>query len=151
MRILFPGTELALESGAIVTVYPLGVRHLRKFTEELSLLLGMLNSGHVRGSEAEIGVKVMSEFGPVILSRLINVINECCVIQYKDEKDLSLDDLPHWELPVIAQQWIEDSFGSEGKRKPWITAIETLMSRVLKKKTTISEMLSRSVSSPVTP
>lgn len=124
-------------------VFPLGVRHLRKFNERISALI-MHIARDVRfpkGSSNEvIGQLIVGEIAPMMTTDLFDLLTDC--IRF-NPNTLKLDDLPHWDLPPIVEAWIEESFGSEEKRDPWKRAVERTIARVTGKPFQISELLSQ--------
>lgn len=137
-----------LDGQAEALVFPLGVIHLRKFNERISKVLSYIASS-VRFKEGatqdEIGLQILSEVAPLMMTDLFDLLSDC--VRF-NPNTVKLDDLPHWDFPLIIENWVDESFGTPEKRDPWMRAIERTFARMTGEEISISEMLSKR-SSPV--
>lgn len=129
-----------------VTVYPLGVWHLKKYGDTIAKcctdIAGKVGPLKVQTktlvSEGGLGELPVIDSGPEMLSasfitaaapivveHLLPIIAEC--VQGLDLKDPRV---PAWALPPIAEAWIEESFGSQEKIRPWVGLVEMVLSRL---------------------
>ena len=46
-----------------------------------------------------------------------------------DGIDLQDPRCPVWVFPTVAKEWFDESFGDEGKVKPWVTLIDQVVER----------------------
>lgn len=146
---MFPGTDVPiLNSQAIVTVCPLGLLHMKKFSGDLTKFLSvMMDVKIVRGSsQAEIGKKLMAQLTPFIIENLFDLVLECCTFS----EGVTIENLPHWDTPAIVDAWIDESFGEPKKWKPWMTLIDSTVSRVTGETFSLLETLSQLSSEPDT-
>ncbi len=145
-KVLHPGTEIELDNGGIAKVFPLGFRHLSKFTKEISKALAVIQNIPLKpgSKEEDINRAVMTAMIPYILENLLGLVAECVKIE---DSDVALEDLPHWNVPPIIEAWLIESFGERKKWEPWIQALENLLERFTGKRPQILETLSNSFSS----
>lgn len=145
------GETLQLDNNLVVKVYPLGLRHLRKFNTKIKEFLPILADVFVPVAEGEKEAKdrdviqsMMVSIGPKILEDFFEILEDCVII----DSEVTLEFLPHYYLAPIAEKWIEVSFGTEKKWNPWIQAIDNIVSRYTKKAFSIRAIFSKP-SSPV--
>jgi len=124
-------------------VFPLGIKHLRKFNERISKVL-MFAARNVKveanADDGAIAAALVSEIGPLMMTDLFDLLEECVRFSPNGVK---FDDLPQWEFPPILEKWIDESFGTPEKRDPWMRAIETTVARFTDEPFSISAMLSK--------
>ncbi len=157
VRRIFPGRTIELEEGGVavvVHVYPPGLVHLEQFSTRVASILGVLANTDLRGlqggaSKVVVG-NLLERLGPLILSDLTGLVRECCVVEVEGHPEATLDDLPHWHLAAVVEAWVEESFLEERKWRPWLEALERLISKATGQPFSISEMLSSSSSLPAT-
>lgn len=125
-KALFPGTEVRL-SCCVATVFPAGVKHARKlFTRVLPILQAVGGFAKRDGEDEKAhATRVSADMIPLALNQAIDIISDCVVLPGKAK----LDDLPHFDLPPIADAWIQASFGEERKWRPWLALMETTAAR----------------------
>lgn len=149
---LYPGREVEVADGrATAVVYPMGIRHLKKFSSKIGTVLSALSRVPVPvGAPKERVAGIYAAYaGPLVIEHLLELIEECTKLKFVneagEEEQISLDDLPQYDLPALVETWLEESFGEEKKWKPWITATEKLLNKFLKpeKPIKIMEMLSK--------
>ena len=146
-----PGREVKLDDVPVkIMVYPLGVGHIRRFTDDITRIVSATGNIKVTkgASEKEIAQAFVMGLIPLVLTDAIDLVKECTVI---DPPDIKFDELPHWALPDIAEAWIDQSFGDAKKWKPWVSLIERTITRVTKKPFSISEIWSKSSSQTAIP
>lgn len=148
MKTLLPGREVKLSNGIVAVVYPTGFRHIVKFSQTFGTILKVaskLNAQAKPGSDLAhvIGIELMT----ACLSEVLELAQAC--VRF-DPPNVKFDDLPHWEVPAILEAWVDLSFGSEEKVRPWIAAVTKLITAA-KSSPWISGMLSKVSSPPATP
>lgn len=158
---LFPGREVELEvelptgrSIVVATVYPLGFRHLRRFSKDvtgaINAVVGMRVPENLRSDPAAAAAftnRVLMQLVPYAIDNLLDLVKECVV--FKDGV-AEVDDLPHWHVATLVEAWIIESFGEEKKWRPWIAAVENVYAQVTGNRKKITEIFSRDSSSPAT-
>lgn len=144
MKSIFnPGKEITLESGLVVTVYPLGFRHIQKFNQAIANAISVAGLAVRPGmSEKEMSNAIIAQMIPHALTHLLDLFKECVSFE---PKEVSIDDLSHWELPALMEAWIMESFGDPKKYRPWIDMMKNLLLRFTGKTdlNQISGMLSK--------
>lgn len=162
IRALFPGKTVALDERVHATVYPLGVTQIRQFTDQLVgsfaalARTGIATSG---ATESEIGARFMGSLIPHVVRSMTEILDKCVEIEVfqsgEDSKpadvEVHVSDLPHHYLPPIAEHWVRESFGDEGKREPWLQAARGIWGTITGEEVTTSEMFSRFSSLLATP
>lgn len=154
IRALFPGKTVDLDERVHVTVYPLGVPQIRKFTDQLVGSFSALARAGIStmgGSESEIGARFMGSLIPHVVRSMTEILDECVTVTVyelgEDSKpsnvEVRVSDLPHQYLPPIAEHWVRESFGDEGKREPWLQAARGIWGTITGETVTTSEMFSR--------
>lgn len=154
IRALFPGKTIKLDERVHATVYPLGVPHIRRFTDHLVGAFSTLARTGIRsgGSESEVGARFMGALLPQVVASMTDILDECVVVDVyptlEDAKPtrVAVSDLPHHYLPPIAEHWVRESFGDEGKREPWLQAARGIWGTITGEEVSTSEMLSRCAS-----
>ena len=127
VSVIFPGRELTLKCGLKAKVFPLGLVHLKKFSKALTTtVMSIAQSMKLTpgANSKTIGEQVLTEALPYMTEDLFGLLTECVEIHNPDPNGevISLEDLPHWEIPPIIQAWFEESFDDESKWRPWMTA-----------------------------
>lgn len=149
-KVLYPGRKVPLSCGLTAVVYPLGFKHLRRFSKDVAGALAMLGTLRLpkEGDATSRSKALMGQVLPFALEHLLVMLGECVVFVDGDNKevDVTMDDLAHWDLPALIMAWFEESFGTEDKRRPWIEAVEMAMTKVTKKPFKMSEIFSNSSS-----
>lgn len=142
LKALFPGgTPVDLEEHGWVSVFPLGVSHIKKFTGIVSIGLQMIPTEMVDEQKKEqLGARIAAQLIPFMLTEGLELIAEC--VKFEDQGK-GLEQLPHYCLPVIIDTWFEESFGEEKKYRPWLHLTEKLVKRFTGKEITISEIVSK--------
>lgn len=149
LKVLFPGRKMPLgDTGLVVTVVPLGFRHLRRFTRTISGAVMHMMSLKIKvdekADEKQIAeakkAAIMAQLIPYILENAFELFAECVVMP----NGVALDDVPHWEIAPLLEAWITESFGEERKWLPWKEAVERIVTQVTGKKFSFSETASNS-------
>lgn len=150
VKTLLPGESFTSDVGVDVTVYPMGVVHLKKFSNQIATAMSIVGRTPIKkgASQKEIGGQIAATLAPFLLTEAMDLIEACVKIS---EKSVKFDDLPHWDMPKIVELWIEQSFGDEKKWRPWVTAIDRAVTKATGSPFSILEMLSSSSSQLVTP
>lgn len=129
-------------SGITITLEPLGVKHLRKFSAaitkaapdlvaaiDISSLVSEEDGKDPEISDAGIGSFVKA-LVPFFLTDLVDLVDDCCSV--------SLEKVPLNLVPEIIKEWFDLSFGDkeEGfkRLRPWMDLALEIMSRVPKAK-----------------
>lgn len=123
MNIHFPGRTVELE-GFTCTVYPLGVKHLRKFQRQIGRIVSSVSAMKVpAGTDKDVLEKwVIAEVVPLIVADAFELLIDCIIIK-KGDDTIPLEEAPHHWLPILGTHWVQDSFGSEEKIRPWKEAL----------------------------
>ncbi len=124
---LWPGKEVNIPGTDVtIIVEPLGVRHVKQFSAAISkvmpTIVGIL--GDEASDEKQWVSKITTTLLPFMFGDLIDMLNDCC--------DVDITTLPHEALAPVAESWIEQSFGDEGKLKPWKDLFLKVMKTFLK-------------------
>lgn len=128
-------------------VYPVGLKHFRKFTSTMSsVLLTVARQSGISLKDIENGKLTPDKLGglvplllPIVISDMMDIVLDCCNPKPKEE------DIIHWEVPQLAMAWLEVSFldDPEKKLRPWVQAVETLIQRLVGKPFSIWDSLSK--------
>lgn len=130
-----------------VTVYPIGLRHMKLFSRGIAGLLAAVGDVRVPvgGSKDDVmkslGTQAMLSALPYILENLMELVDACCEA-HVDGHTVAVSSLPHWDVPPVIEAWLVESFGSEKKWKPWVATIESLAQRVTGKSLGLLEAIS---------
>lgn len=145
-KILVPGTKVGE-----FTVYPVGIKHVKKFTAALTRAIAMvLNHPALKMVDGKVADSSVQELMPTLLNiatgDLLDLVLECTT-------PTPPDSLPHWVLPDLATAWLEESFlrDPEKQLRPWVQAMETLLVKLTGKPMSIWEIFSKFSSPAVTP
>lgn len=151
-KILFPGVEVVFEGGYVARVYPLGFKHIRKFSTQIAGALMTLMDTKVPKKFADDPASakafqdaMFAKIVPYVLTNFLDLLADCVVMEPKEVK---IDDLPHWDVAKLAEVWLIESFGEEKKRLPWVAAMENVFAQVTGERKKMSEIFSPSSSSP---
>lgn len=140
---------IPFEKNLAVMVYPLGAKHLRRFSTQIVGILSTLSQVRVPKNQGEEALyqTMVAQAVPSLMSEGFDLLQDTCVVgemvsvgpnEMKfiaaETQDNALDELPHWELPTVLEAWVELSFGTSGKRRPWIKMLNNLGTKLTKKK-----------------
>jgi len=143
LEILFPGRTVEIEGEADrsikVRIKPMPIRHFREFKKAIHSAVERLSAAGLMDEE---GISWSKDFIPILIDlatdELLDMVNECC-----EGINLLSDRCPNWVFPVLAKEWIFESFGSEKKIRPWVQLIEDTLEKATGSKPEIWEALSR--------
>ena len=99
---LFPDHSIQVTEEVQIKVYPLGVRHLSKFSNKLTWIFSEIGKitvtqkGADESSEAfqgRVGKELLSSLGPILLTELLDLLSECCEVIYKGKKTKEIESL----------------------------------------------------------
>lgn len=152
-NVMEPQEEVLLESGHVVKVFPVGYKQLKKFSKNFGAALSMLNTLQVpkelldseNGGAEAMNIYMKSAI-PYVINNLLDVVEDTVTIEPlagSNLPEITLDDVPHWELPPIIHAWILKSFGEKRKISPWTAVVEDLMVRFTNKKMNLQEKLDK--------
>lgn len=124
---LFPGTTVRL-SLCEATVYPVSFKMMKRFGQGIMLALRSIGNMKLSqgASPAQIQDAISKFLGPVILEHLLDLVAACTTFQ---DKEVVVDDLPHWDVAPLIEAFVNESFMGEHKIRPWIQAIKNLIKR----------------------
>lgn len=143
-KALFPGVPITLECEVTVKVYPMGFRHVKKFSRSITNAMSALGTISWNAPETELGAQIAGLFGPYVLENMIDLVFECCeIVKGENEPDIKLEQIPHWELPAIIEVWLKENFGEPKKWKPWVQTIESAVRKATGKDLSITDLLSK--------
>lgn len=153
------GRKVSLSEGRAAYIFPVGFRHLSKFTVQIQKAIRSLIAIEVPKSASQESMKKLLglESIPIIMNDLMGLVEDTTVLGILDqddnfhrEEDSTFEDLPHWDVPAILEEWFELSFGEERKWSPWMKAIEKALLRLTGQKISLKEMFSKASSSSAT-
>ena len=136
---LLPGEKVHIKTfGVDAKVFPLGVTHLKRFSTDIVGILHALMRANINpGEDSKVQVGALARHAiPLVLQSGLALLDECVVLKVPSGKDgvadiqLSIDDLPHWEVPPLIQSWILQSFDTKEKRDPWVEAVNRVVRQV---------------------
>ena len=136
LKTLFPGRTVTIEAGGqslTFSVRPMAVSHFRRFKEAVSKALERIGGGDLDSGSLMVTVV------DLVADDLMDVINECV-----DGIDLTDDACPVWLFPKLATDWFDESFGDEGKVRPWVDLIEQVVGRFSGTKLNLWDSLTQS-------
>lgn len=128
IAVLFPGKEVLLSEGRSVRVFPVTMPHVRKFYKGLfEAFATLFRTPQAQRVLQEKSTESMSallpHIAPIIVNDLYDLMKECC--------RPSPDTLPHWDIPLVAQAFVEENFlPLELKLKPWMKPMDDLVSKL---------------------
>lgn len=133
MGAMFPGCRIELDDGLIGVVYPVGTKHLRKFSRQIGAAISAISTMRLPSlaDKKRLEEWAMAELTPILVNDAFDILTDCIkVLKYdengENETSVPLEELPHWHLPKLATQWFIDSFGEERKIRPWIEAFQRI-------------------------
>lgn len=130
------------------TVYPIGAKHIRQYSRNVMGIIRILWEQNQEDPQQFATAALMSsDLIPIVIEHALDIINDC--VQFEGE-GIDLDSLPHWVVPQIVEIWIDESFGSETKLRPWVEAIEKALKKVMKREVSLSSLFSKLSSPPDT-
>jgi len=157
LKPLFPGRNVELDvngTKVLVTVYPLGFRHLRRFSKDVTgavmAIVGTKVPENLKSDPAAAAAfsqRVMMQLVPYAIDNLLDLVAECVTFE---TPDVVIDDLPHYCVAPIIEAWLLESFGEEKKWRPWLATVENVYAQVTGKQKKITEIFSSASSSPAT-
>jgi hypothetical protein len=133
LAVLFPGRTIDLlkPDGTVwrtVRVVPMGVVHMRRFISALEEVIPKI-AVQVDFQKVAGGDKGLSNLIPMIVpiltSDLIDLLDVCV-----EGLNLRTPGIPHFWLPQLAEAWIDESFGSEDRARPWVDTVDRVLSKV---------------------
>ena len=133
---LFPGKTVELDINCHrfrVLVRPIAVAHFRRFKDAV-------NSSLEKLTKSELGTAdVFSTVITLIADDLMDVINDSVDGIYLQDPRC-----PVWVFPTVAKDWFDESFGDEGKVRPWVDLIEQVVGRFSGTKLNLWDSLTQS-------
>jgi len=135
LEIIFPqGRVIELMDDVTVRVMPMGFIHIRRFSDDLARVAAAIMDAveiDPTKSETEIGAYIAAQAIPLLMGNCVEMISACLVFEKGGElAHADLNRLPHYYAPPIIEAWLDESFGSEEKRSPWVRAINQVIARV---------------------
>lgn len=118
---MFPGRVVTIESDTgdkiEVRVYPLGVAHIPRYKTmiESALRSGLAEWNRPGASPTDIAAAVL----PVLAAEGLDLLKLCT-----EGVDLDNPRLPAWVLPKILVEFLDESFGTEKKARPWVDILD---------------------------
>lgn len=121
-----------------IVVFPLGVGNIRAFNKAVERILAQLsNNIDLRRITSDPG-QAITAIVPMIMSDALEIVDSCV-----EGVNILHPRFPHHLLPDIVRAWMEESFGTEGKRRPWVLLLEEGLSKLAGKKVGLSDTLSK--------
>lgn len=142
-KVLNPGTQVLIGEGGeavVATVHPMGRAHMAQFAGNIAGVLRHVMSMKVDPNDKDMQAAVVMQLLPIVLADLMDLVGACTTF---DHEGLTIDDLPHYMLPELAETWIVESFGEERKWRPWVTVVERLTKRFTGKELNLAGMMKK--------
>lgn len=178
LSLIVAGTDVPIVVGQtriVFNVQPLKVRHLGQFRRELTNALLEYQSASGKSLAATLGslanddkaqadaaqaaiLESLPLMIPLLIEHALPLVESCVkgTVVDADGKPVAgatapvLSDLPHWHLAPLATAWIAESFGSEERVRPWVTAAEQAILSLSGRKVNLWSALSGAFSPPGT-
>lgn len=114
---------------------PVQIEPLRlKYSGDFSRIVGKILPSILQAATAKDGqddlLPVLQAALPLVFSDLVHLCNKCV--------DVDLEEIPQELVPQIVDRWLDLSFGTEGKVKPWKDLFVSLQKRFAQSQTTDS-------------
>mgnify|MGYP001557853467 CR=1 FL=1 len=149
-RTFFPGIKIQLSDRLSVEVFPIGTKHLEKFSEQVGVIIGIIASENLEKTIDPLTQKetldvaaIVKRAAPQIIkycsTHALDLLQECC---FFEPVQFPIRELPHYKLPPILAAFIDQSFGSGDKLRPWVEVVELALSRIAGQRVEIWETLS---------
>ncbi len=140
-EVMNPAKVVDLGDGKKANVFPMGIKHIGKFSKRIAGVLGAFGSITIKkeSTPEEIATAALSHAMPIVLTDLLDLVSECVTFDSPTQK---FEDLAHWELPVIVDAWVEMNFGEEKKWRPWVATMEKAIAKASGKEFSISSWMS---------
>ena len=146
LDILIPGIPVpVLDGRATVRVFPLGLKHMKKWTRAIVQTLDfMINQIQLTKKDLQdkekLGGALVGQLAPYIMINLLDLMQDCVTVE---GDRFALEDLPHYDVAAVIDTWIEESFGDEKKWRPWLQMTEKLITKATGKQISLLDMLSK--------
>lgn len=135
-------------TGWSLRVYCMGIRDIQRLVAMMSRSSILLKTFQTirdnKGAQTELAQTLGSALIPFINDNALEILSGS--VKFTKPEDATLDDLPHWALPTIIEQWVDINFKEPKQWLPWIEMMETLVKKLpaQEKKTTDSGSLTAS-------
>ncbi len=139
LKKMFPGVEVRLQLAPgeqlDVIVYPIGVRHIRKFAQGITYVAKQLDGLTAAGGPGGL-IRFLL---PIVLNDLLGLVNETT-------RGIDLEDehCPHWIAAPVVEAWLQVNFGEPEMLEPWRTALDTISEKLTGEKMDWSSFSERS-------
>lgn len=136
------------KQGWELRVYCMGIKDIQKLVAMMSRSTALLqafqsirttlDSKNDKTSDREALAKSLgSALIPFINDNAYDILVD--TVKFVTPIDATIDDLPHWAIPTIIDQWIDINFKEPRQWLPWIEMMENLLKKMPTQKTTESD------------
>lgn len=150
--------------GADFEVYPLSLAQAPQFISKLANIVATVGGVNLAMKDGELDVnskdnqKLLASLIPHLIQSSMDLFYGCVTAKHtikggnKDGSDEVVDitdqikDIPHDAAVPLIESWVDQSFGSIKKLQPWISLVESLMTKIGGEKFNLSELVSRDLS-----
>jgi hypothetical protein len=139
ITVLAPGRKIKVEGYGECHVYPISVRSLKKYGEQVSQAIMTLIQ-IVLKPNLDVKMQLILGMVPWVLTNCLELVESC--IRF-DDKNVIFDDLPQWSVQPIVEAWLLENFDEEYKWVPWMAVAQKALSAVSGKTIEIRETLSK--------
>jgi hypothetical protein len=114
--------SLTLSGGAVVQVYPIGLRQLQEFDRLIGALAAVagraiqVDDKRPQAEQAAAVRDALQAALPALSMQAIGMAVRCT----QAPEGVDLEAVPHWDLAAITDAWVCVNFGSPEKLQPWI-------------------------------
>lgn len=133
--VLVAGRKLTLKCGVTCTVYPVGMPQLPEFAEHLSAIMNVVTTSGkpIVGDQAAEKARrsqIVGRLLPYVLTNGLKLASKCVVFEKLGDDEVTMEQLPHWDVALIAKAWIEESIGEDAKNlEPWVALMEMVKTK----------------------
>lgn len=117
--------------------------HTSTCTQIVAALTGLRGKGQEQFRATILGTAL-----PLLASEGIDLV--ASTVTFTEPEGMTMQDVPHWELPLLLDAFIQHNFGEERKWRPWVAAVESWLSRITGEAVSILGTPSNSSAKPAT-
>lgn len=147
------GRTVELRGGKIeVAVFPLGYRHVQRFSQLMSEQLPNMLAARVHpdATQKEM-IQAVAMNSITTMTDVVQEFLESCVRVDRPEGGEFSELIKMSDLSELLEVWLDISFEGDNPLDPFLKVLENLIRKLTGKSISMKEMLSSSLSSPDTP
>lgn len=120
-------------AGWELRVYCMGVKDIQNLVGMMArstVLLETLKT--IRETKEENKAKLAQSLGSALLPFINENVLEILArtTKFVKPEDATLEDLPHYAIPIIVEQWVDVNFKEPKQWLPWIEMVENLVKKI---------------------